>query len=425
MKHNREDVAFLNVIYTLINPNDKWKRHKFYSRFSKVCLNLLNLSKNSTSEDRLHSVICTIMSGIWFLEKPREWVETEESEIFDIGDGIYNPFELPFTEKELEELLASSSDEVSGSHELDLNYLLEKTEDSGAPYSEIGEERTLPKEVKNALPIDVSKSEIEAKKIFYASLFGSMKFVDVESRKVNNDIYKEVARYNYHLIEDLKNCLRVFSHSPSYPEVCLKSGNLDEHALYRLNDPLVDDIFFQEVIRSSTERAAITILMDQSSSMNERERVVIVRNIAIILAEALGESVNIRLRFYGFSSKDLYNYNSVPFDYSLGGIYGSGGTNEGHSIAEVVSKIMDENLKEEGFDEYLFVIGDGQSDIKESQLAFGLALSSGVNIFHFGLDNAYDVSYGNKVYGKGRFAILPTRNLLNAFISIFTQFLIR
>ena len=429
VQYAKDDVAFLNLLYTLINPTDKWKRHKFYYKFSKICINLLCLNPDSTSEERLHSVICTIMTGLWLLGNPDKWIVTQYS---DEGEGegdesFNNPFQMPMTDKEIEQTLKdlNSNSDVKPTQIKDLEYLRQNLEESGLPYSEIGEDRPPVKSVKNSIPMDVSKAESEARRTFYASLFGSTIFYTIPPHQANNDRYNRLVSKNYYIIEELKEFLRVISFCPSYQDPCLKSGHLDESSLYKLNDPESDDIFYQETIVKQTEKAAITILMDQSSSMENLGRIDQIINIAIIIAESLGNHPNIKLRFFGFNNSQVLDYNQSPFNYTLGAIRANGGTKEGQSIAEVVAKVMDQNLKEEGYDEFLFVVGDGESESNSSHKAFSFALSSGINILHFGLDNAYNIEYGNKVYGSGRFAILPTNNLLNAFVSIFSQFLLR
>lgn len=424
VKYAKNDIAFLNLLYTLINPTDKWKRHKFYYKFSKICLNLLCLNPNSTSEERLHSVICTIMTGLWLLGNPKEWLDKQYS---NDSEGVTLPFQMPISEKEMEQILndLDSQKDPTPTQNKYLEYLRQKLEESGLPYSEIGEDRQSAKSVKNSIPMDVSKAESEARKTFYASLFGSTIFNTVPPYQSNNDRYNNFVSKNYYIIEELKEILRVVSFCPSYQDPCLRSGYLDEAALYKLNDPESDDIFYQETIVKKTEKAAITILMDQSASMGASARIDHLTNIAIIIAESLGGRSNIKLRFFGFNNSQVLDYNQHPFNYTLGAIRSNGSTREGESVAEVIALIIDQNLKEEGYDEYFFVIGDGKSDQKSSHKAFSFSLSSGVNILHFGLDNAYDIEYGNSVYGSGRFAILPTKNLLNAFVSIFSQFLLR
>jgi hypothetical protein len=422
VKNERDVIAFINLIYSILNPTDKFSRHKFYSKFVNIIINLFNFDYKATSSERLYSVICCVMVGCYMLKKPGKWLKSKGS-----GNGIYNPFGDEISQEEYVEMFSDFKERVENADVRNgVNELLSNLQKNGMMFFERGQDSGFIREQHTMQSIDVGNSKQIAKEIFYQDLFNKMRFE--EKIFSNNDVieYKKRIEKNGAIIDNIKETIKVVSMVPKNPECGMRSGQLDEACLYKLVDFDEEEIFYRDNIDMKLDCSAITIIMDQSESMSENNRVDLVKTCSIILSEALKGIPNLKLRFFGFSNNTIYDYNVDNNFYSLGSIRNSGGTSEGEAIAEIVSRISHEKEQndEEDFSQYIFVLGDGEVDISSSMMAFSFAKSCGFNIYHFGLDNAYSVEYGEKVYGKGRFALLPTKNLLHAFTSIFCQLLL-
>jgi hypothetical protein len=433
IKIERDILAFINLIYSILNPTDKFSRHKFYSKFVNIIINLFNFDYKATSSERLYSVICCVMVGCYMLNKPGKWLKNKSSD-----NGIYNPFDSDISKEEYGEMVSDLKEKFEDYDISDgVNKLLSELKKNGMMFFDpsqnsdcVREHHTqnsdCVREQHTMQSIDVGSSKQMAKEIFYQDLFNKMKFE--EKFFSSNDVieYKNCIKKNSAIIDNIQENIKVISMMPRNPECGMKSGQIDEACLYKLVDFNEEEIFYQDNIDKKLDCAAITIIMDQSESMSENNRVDLVKTCSIILSEALKGIHNLKLRFFGFSSNVIYNYNIDNDFYSLGSIRNSGGTSEGEAIAEIISLISHEKEQknEEDFNQYIFVLGDGEVDITSSMMAFSFAKSCGFNIYHFGLDNAYSIEYGEKVYGKGKFALLPTKNLLHAFTSILCQLLL-
>ena len=476
---DRDTIAFLNLVYKILNPTSKYECHTFYRKFAKVVGGMLSFDINLTSRERLYNVICAVITGIYLLKKPGLFLRSIPEPTDNVPDNaVLDPFDPILTEEQANEIIkqiqqsadkkgASSegtgkaekadktesdtpadsdsqnqdtadkadqqADEAAAAAkakkakediESKLDDLVSKMQEAGMPYNELGEQRKTPNTLKDSSVIDTENAHKEAIKSFYGDILGMMSFSPIDKTHYSDDICKKIELKNHDVIQSIQERLQVLSIMSVDPEYSLSSGALDENGLYKLYDKNEDLIFYRETIMNKANKSNITILMDQSGSMasGKNPRIRSLQIVAIVLAKALAHTESVNLKFYGHNNFNVFEYNPTEAYSALGNLNGSGNTNEGYAIADVVQRIV--SNKQDDVSEFMFVLGDGEVDIAPSKKAFAFALSSGIQIFHIGLDDAYTNERGKSIYGDGRFAVLPMENLLNAFVSIFCQLLI-
>lgn len=433
---DRDTIAFLNVIYKVLNPTSKYDCHPFYKKFARIISGMLNFDINITSKERLYNVICTVITGIYLLKKPGIFLRSTP-EITDEPnkDSIHDPFDPIFSDeqindimKQIEESKNNKENKEKDKKEKDLENkiddLMQKMEEAGMPHDEIGEQRKTKSTLKDSTVVNAEDSHSEAIKSFYGDILGQMHFSSANKSPYADEVCRNIEAKNHGIIQSIQERLRVLSILPIDPEYSLSSGNLDENGLYKLHDKTEDMIFYRETVVTKVNRSRITIIMDQSGSMGsgKRPRISSLQRVAVVLAKALADIPAISLSFYGHCNLSVYCYDSSDGFNSLGSINASGNTHEGYAVADIVQRVV--STKEDEVSEYMFVLGDGEVDLNTTKKAFAFAIANGIQIFHFGLDDAYTPEKGQAIYGDGRYAILPMENLLNAFVSIFCQLLV-
>lgn len=218
-------------------------------------------------------------------------------------------------------------------------------------------------------------------------------------------------------IDMLRERLFVRTTDLTAPEFNLKSGNLDENGLWKLCDKSDDgnSIFYQENTPQKIEKCNINILFDNSGSMASNKRIDICRQVAVIMNEAVKGISNISLNFYSFTDSKFYKFENHE---DLVAMREQGGTDEGGAMGCVLREINNKKLErytngdEEHEKTYFLALGDGQTEQDKVKKSLELIRRDGIKFFHIGIDDAYDKEYGDKLYGKDSYAIIPSKNLL-------------
>lgn len=256
----------------------------------------------------------------------------------------------------------------------------------------------------------------------------------VKDPNPNNQIidatYKKIMQENIKYIDFLKNNLIARSYKKIGHEYSMKNGNLDENNLWKLsfNNEESENIFHHSITPDLSDSINITILFDNSGSMENRKtpsRIQICNKIAVILREVTSGLLNSKLDFYSFSNNDFYKFDINPKSVCMQ--RAEGGTQEGFAIIKAAWFI--ENY---GFDcendnflkKHLIVIGDGA--VIDWQVKNALKILkeyTNIKFYHIGLDGAYTKEFGDDVYGRDNYSIIPSENLMHKLCSTIVKIL--
>ena len=248
--------------------------------------------------------------------------------------------------------------------------------------------------------------------------------------KENMKAYSKIENMHSRYIDMIRERLRVRSIGIKGEEYSKYDGVLDEGNIWQLYDKNNDQIFMQENQPKVVEKAHISVLIDASGSMSGT-RINMARELGVILSSALRNVHGVTLSLYGHSCSTIYNFNNKPDLNSVEDIVSmpaDGGTMEGEAIQYVVREAdrhRNENERNDGerTNYYVFVLGDGASNVSEIGKAMRLAQESGIKVCHLGIDNAYNADYGDKAYGAGRYAILPSQSVIATMVTAITRVL--
>lgn len=231
--------------------------------------------------------------------------------------------------------------------------------------------------------------------------------------------YSRIVNENIKFIEYLKENLKMRSYNIFSNEYSMKNGNLDEYNLWKLslNNEESENIFYQKFFSEKAENIYLTIVFDNSGSMAsgalKKTRIEICNDIAVVLREVISNCKNSRLDVFSFSGLNFYKFESdletVCFQKA------EGNTNEGFAITKAACHIQNftQSNQEVHYTKYLIVVGDG--NVNQIQVKNALKLienNTDIKFFHIGIDNCYSYQYGEYLYGKDNFAIIPSKNLM-------------
>ena len=251
------------------------------------------------------------------------------------------------------------------------------------------------------------------------------------NEKTSIQTYRLFENKHRQYIDMIRERLRVRSIGIKGEEYSKYDGVLDEGNIWQLYDKNNDQIFMQENQPKVVEKAHISVLIDASGSMNGT-RINMARELGVILSSALRNVHGVTLALYGHTSRFIYSFDGKPDSNSLEDIVSmpaDGGTMEGEAIQYVVREAdrhrseNERNNDGERTNYYVFVLGDGASSVDEIGKAMRLAQESGIKVCHLGIDNAYNADYGDKAYGAGRYAILPSESVIATMVTAVTKVL--
>lgn len=175
-------------------------------------------------------------------------------------------------------------------------------------------------------------------------------------------VVKRICQQYRNFIERIRDALQFQAGKRTEEQFGLRSGDLDEGGLHKLNYDC--EHIWSKKTTSRLPDVAVGILVDQSGSMGGT-KIDQARTICIILAEALRKVAGVRLYVYGHtantrSGTDLTIYEHYtptmgPNLSQLGNIRAHTNNYDGYAIKEVAKRLMADPAKKK----YLFVIADG------------------------------------------------------------------
>lgn len=174
-------------------------------------------------------------------------------------------------------------------------------------------------------------------------------------------VIKQIKKRNKGAIEQIRNALQFQSGKRTLETYGLRSGDLDEGSLHKLNYDC-ENIWAQKTV-SKLPDVAVGILVDQSGSMSGT-KIEQAREICITLAEAIRKIAGVRLYVYGHTANvsgddvTIYEHYTPAMGSNLqqlGGIRAHSNNYDGYAIKDVAKRLSADEAKKK----YLFVIADG------------------------------------------------------------------
>lgn len=392
---NCELLAIALIVNNVLNDNEKIDKadvHAFYHPIIDMATRILRVKPDCDSETRLCSALHFSAWLSEYIVKKRE--ENKEGE----GD-----------------------DKVSNG---DMNKIVDLTKNGLCPslVNTVCKKQDHCNKVSEIKGLEVG-DEKGIRNMELESIVSGFKDVDITSEsfyKGKESNYKNYTSYMNQYrqyIDMLRERLFVRTTDLTAPEFNLKSGLLDEHGLWKLCDKGDDgnSIFYQQNTPQKVEKCNINILFDNSGSMGSNKRIDVCKQIAVIMNEAVKGIPNISLNFYSFTDSKFYKFDN---NEDLVAMKEQGGTDEGGAMGCVLREINDRKLAkyasgDEDYEKtYFLALGDGQTEQDKVKKSLELIRRDGIKFFHIGIDNAYDKKYGELLYGKDSFAIIPAENLL-------------
>lgn len=239
--------------------------------------------------------------------------------------------------------------------------------------------------------------------------------------------YNKISKNHRTYIEMIRERLRVRSLGVKGEEYSKYDGMLDEGNIWQLYDKNNEQIFMHESQPKTVDKAHISLLIDASGSM-EGNRIEMARDLGVILSSALNGVHGVEFKMYGHTNNNMFDFNNgMNKIEDVSTMPAGGGTAEGEAIQYVLRESDRHRVANEREGErtnyYLFVIGDGASQVDQIRKAMNLANESGIKVCHLGIDGAYDAKYGDATYGNGRYAILPSDAVIATMVTAITRIL--
>ena len=240
--------------------------------------------------------------------------------------------------------------------------------------------------------------------------------------------YNKIATKHRSYIDMIRERLRVRSIGTKGEEYSKFDGVLDEGNIWQLYDTNNEQIFMQENQPKVVEKAHISVLIDASGSMGGT-RIDMVKELGTILSTALHGVHGVEFKMFGHAGQAIYDFNNDNHNATeeITMMPADGGTAEGEAMQYVLresDRHRMANMRDgERTNYYLFVLGDGASNVSEIHKALKMAQDCAIKICHLGIDNAYDAGYGDKTYGNGRYVILPSDAVIPTMVTAITKLL--
>lgn len=395
----------LLIIHNILEAKKIINVHPVYERIMKMADETLVLNPFVDSENRFCSVV-------ELMGKVSNLLEELKSENFSASTSPSNSNNDPLPEK-IKKKMSKITDDISKTGLSDAltkfdNITEKKSHRSLVPSEsfDVGDENALKFFELNIL----SNNLTEIDKVRYCY-----------SKSNYEDIYNNIANKNKSYIDFLKESLLIRSFDFNSEEFSMKNGFLDENNLWKImfNNQESENIFYQKTMPRTSDNVHVTLVFDNSGSMayvsdtGKESRIEICNQIAVILKEVINTMPNVRLDVFSYSDDKFISYENDP--KSVACQFPLGGTPEGAAIAK--STYMMEKFRSENPDvyygkRYLIFVGDGVVNMESVSKSLDFVKNfTNINFFHIGVDNAYTNEYGELVYGKGNFVVIPSDNL--------------
>lgn len=401
-KENSELVSFALVINNLLNDNSKIEKnecHSFYHPIIDMVDNVIRKTPDLLPESRL-------ASALHFSVLLNEYIMKRNEEGNSGGDGS-SPKEKEGTVSDTN--LKRISDLTKNGLAPSLNNMVCKKDSHCRATKNVGKLAVGDEKGIRNMEVELLTKGFTDVNITEEYFYNSESYV--------RDKYDAIVSKHRQYIDMLRERLFVRTLDLSAPEYNMKSGNIDEHSLWKLCDNSEENnsIFYQDNIPQKVEKCHINILFDNSGSMGERDRINTCREIGVIMNEAVKGIPNVKLNFYSFTDHKFYKFNN-PTD--IVAMREQGGTDEGGAMGCTLREINNHRVErlincDDDYEKTFFLaVGDGMTDGEKVKKSLDFIKRENIKFFHVGIDNAYTEDYGLKMYGEDGFSIIPSENLM-------------
>jgi len=272
----------------------------------------------------------------------------------------------------------------------------------------------------------------------------------VRIQTASSDIANEYKKKVFELkskIENIKSVLSFRKNDTKGWVHAREEGELDEGSLHKLNN--AQSNIWSQRTASAKPDVAICILVDESGSMDRYYRYEKVRDVTIVLTEALKGLVGVHTMVLGHTGKtpisnltlyggEGYKTSTVRegYDLSIRELYTK---NHDNSYALMAISPICENLDGYAIEfaakrlrqdypaarQHIIIhLSDGEpcpTSVAQCRLAVDKVVKTmGVQVFSVGVDDAYSQEKGEQLYGKGRNVVIKdvmsSLNILKPFL---------
>lgn len=239
-------------------------------------------------------------------------------------------------------------------------------------------------------------------------------------RDRDNDGFNSMIRKYSSAVRAIRNSLSFRNNSMKIPSYGHRSGEIDENSLFKIK--MDDDRLMLRTEVISEKSIAVCLLVDESGSMSG-SRIRQARDVAATLATALNGVSGIVTSVYGHTAEEGNEKNVTIREYltprnphlsSCMEMRGRCENHDGFAIQHTANAFFRDYGAYDR--KIMFVISDGspagsnygggraRRHIKK--VADACRSKLGVEVYGVGIDEAYENSAGNEMYGQGNFVVL-------------------
>jgi hypothetical protein len=246
------------------------------------------------------------------------------------------------------------------------------------------------------------------------------KFIFKDEIKKNPSLREKYLKKFRKEIQSIKKSLLFRNSDLSIEDYGHENGDIDENSLHKLsyNDYR---IYSEKTIRAR-KNVAICLLVDESGSMMDGNRINSAKEVAFVLSESMKSIDGVKVSVFGHTAQTVEHSNVEITCYKTfeqsdtSGIFEMNAKQQnldGHAIKYVAKKFANDS----NFDKkIMFVISDGEpegygysgeSAIKHTGSVCEFCRKKmGVDIIGIGVDSAFSSKVADKLYGKNKSIVL-------------------
>jgi hypothetical protein len=222
-------------------------------------------------------------------------------------------------------------------------------------------------------------------------------------------------------IQSISKCLLFRNTDSSVEDYGHENGAIDENSLHKLayNDYRI----YSEKTIKSKKNIAVCLLVDESGSMMDRDRIDLAKEVAFVLSESMKSVNGLKVCVYGHTAQTKENDEIEitcykTFDQqdtsSIFKMDAKQQNIDGHAIKYVAKKFAEDSFS---FDKrIMFIISDGEPEgygyggdpaIKHTGSVCEFCRKKmSIDIIGIGIDNAFSTATAEKLYGKNKSIVL-------------------
>jgi hypothetical protein len=222
-------------------------------------------------------------------------------------------------------------------------------------------------------------------------------------------------------IQSISKCLLFRNTDSSVEDYGHENGAIDENSLHKLayNDYRI----YSEKTIKSKKNIAVCLLVDESGSMMDRDRIDLAKEVAFVLSESMKSVNGLKVCVYGHTAQTKGNDEIEitcykTFDQqdtsSIFKMDAKQQNIDGHAIKYVAKKFAEDSFS---FDKrIMFIISDGEPEgygyggdpaIKHTGSVCEFCRKKmSIDIIGIGIDNAFSAATAEKLYGKNKSIVL-------------------